>query len=289
MMRSKPFKSCIPNPLRFYEKSFYILLVYLGCQFVLYALFLLIYALFAPDHKIHYELFGQQPEAMGYYLLATDVILYLALRKLRLIRTPLWPAKSVRPPLRGGIWAIVGVLLFSIGISSVGSLLQLQDNGTTDQFGQMIDNPICLLTLCLAGPLIEEIIFREGILRKLSESGTAAWAAILASSVLFSVAHNNPAQSLPALLTGALLGVLYVGIGDIRLCATAHVLSNILAAALLLANRHAPQSLPQLTGTPLILTASGCIILGLLFIVIWWKRRAPYSFLSDCRKSPDYL
>lgn len=91
------------------------------------------------------------------------------------------------------------------------------------------------------------------------------------------------------MLTGALLGVLYVGIGDIRLCATAHVLSNILAAALLLANRHAPQSLPQLTGTPLILTASGCIILGLLFIVIWWKRRAPYSFLSDCRKSPDYL
>lgn len=271
------------------KKSFYILLVYLGCQFVLYALFLLIYALFAPDHKIHYELFGQQPEAMGYYLLATDVILYLALRKLRLIRTPLWPAKSVRPPLRGSIWAIVGVLLFSIGISSVGSLLQLQDNGTTDQFGQMIDNPICLLTLCLAGPLIEEIIFREGILRKLSESGTAAWAAILASSVLFSVAHNNPAQSLPALLTGALLGVLYVGIGDIRLCTTAHVLSNILAAALLLANRHAPQSLPQLTGTPLILTASGCIILGLLFIVIWWKRRAPYSFLSDCRKSPDYL
>ena len=271
------------------KKSFYILLVYLGCQFVLYALFLLIYALFAPDHKIHYELFGQQPEAMGYYLLATDVILYLTLRKLRLIRTPLWPAKSVRPPLRGSIWAIVGVLLFSIGISSVGSLLQLQDNGTTAQFGQMIDNPICLLTLCLAGPLIEEIIFREGILRKLSESGTAAWAAILASSVLFSVAHNNPAQSLPALLTGALLGVLYVGIGDIRLCATAHVLSNILAAALLLANRHAPQSLPQLTGTPLILTASGCIILGLLFIVIWWKRRAPYSFLSDCRKSPDYL
>ena len=49
------------------KKSFYILLVYLGCQFVLYALFLLIYALFAPDHKIHYELFGQQPEAMGYY------------------------------------------------------------------------------------------------------------------------------------------------------------------------------------------------------------------------------
>lgn len=51
MMRSKPFKSCIPNPLRFYEKSFYILLVYLGCQFVLYALFLLIYALLLPTTK----------------------------------------------------------------------------------------------------------------------------------------------------------------------------------------------------------------------------------------------
>ena len=89
------------------KKSFYILLVYLGCQFVLYALFLLIYALFAPDHKIHYELFGQQPEAMGYYLLATDVILYLALRKLRLIRTPLWPAAS-----RGHMGHCRGAALF---------------------------------------------------------------------------------------------------------------------------------------------------------------------------------
>lgn len=271
------------------KKFFYILLVYLGCQFILYALFLLIYAAFAPDHGIHYELFARQPAAMGYYLLATDVVLYVVLRRLRLIRTPLWAPKAVRPSLRHGVWAVVGVLLFSVGISSVSSLLQLQDGGTSAQFGQMIDDPICLITLCLVGPLIEEIVFREGILRKLSESGTAAWAAILASSVLFGVAHNNPAQSLPALLTGVLLGVLYVGLGDIRLCATAHVISNLLAAALLLMQRHAPQSLPQLTGTPLVITSAVCIVLGLLLVVYWWKHRAPYSFLSDCRKSPDYL
>lgn len=271
------------------KKSLYILLLYLGCQFVLYACFLLGYAAVAPDHAIHYDLFARRPVMMGYYLLVTDVVLFGLLCRLRLVRWPLCPPKGVRPPLRSGVWGVTGVVLCCIGISTFTSMLQLSDGGTTAQFKQMTDNPVCLITLCLIGPLVEEVVFREGILRKLAESGTAAWAAIGASAVLFSVAHNNPVQSVAAFITGILLGVLYVGVGDMRLSAMAHVINNVLAATLLISGMSGGTVLPAPSQGQLAALGTGCMAAGLLLMIIWWRRRTPYSFLSDCRKSPDYL
>ena len=66
-------------------------------------------------------------------------------------------------------------------------------------------------------------------------------------------------------------------------------LNNVLAATLLISGMSGGTVLPAPSQGLLAALGTGCMAAGLLLMIIWWRRRAPYSFLSDCRKSPDYL
>ena len=147
-------------------------------------------------------------------------------------------------PVNGAGWgvAVVGFVLLSLGMNLLLAPFQMDDLGMENLFDGMKDSLPCLFLLSVAGPVFEEIIFREGVLRQLvhtrrkaaPEAGglTPFWA-ILVSAFCFGVIHGNPAQAVPAFVLGLALGLCYCRTGNIVLCAVLHVLNNSMAVALM--------------------------------------------------------
>ncbi len=67
---------------------------------------------------------------------------------------------------------------------------------------------LTLLSLCVATPLIEELLFRGIVLRGLLQRNPA-WLAIALSSLLFGVLHIGPSSALMSIVSGLLFGWLY--------------------------------------------------------------------------------
>lgn len=136
---------------------------------------------------------------------------------------------SVRVGRRSVGLTLAGILLLSAGLSLLLAPLGLSDGGMNDLFSDMLRSPLCLLLLLVAGPLAEELVFREGILRSLVGAGVRPLTACAVSALLFALCHGNPAQALPAAVLGFVLGLLYLRTSDLRLCLPAHVANNALA------------------------------------------------------------
>lgn len=133
---------------------------------------------------------------------------------------------------RIGLWPMVSSVL---GMLSLGILLSdvLNRFNITDQdaafFTGMVHNPLCLLLLCVVGPLCEELVFRVGVLRSLYRHGVPGWAAAAISALAFAVVHGNLAQGIPAFVLGMVLGLAYLRTGNLRLCLPMHMANNILS------------------------------------------------------------
>lgn len=67
---------------------------------------------------------------------------------------------------------------------------------------------IFFVTACVAAPVFEEIIFRGFLLPSLTRY-VPVWGAILASSLLFAIAHLSLSEVLPLLALGMVLGIVY--------------------------------------------------------------------------------
>lgn len=67
---------------------------------------------------------------------------------------------------------------------------------------------IFFLTAAVAAPLFEELLFRGFLLPSLTRD-MPVWAAIVASSILFAVAHLNLSEVLPLAVLGMVLGIVY--------------------------------------------------------------------------------
>ena len=82
----------------------------------------------------------------------------------------------------------------------------------------------------LLAALVEEVVFRGVVLRMLRPWGDL-WA-VWCSAALFALCHASPLQFLPALLTGALLGIFTVITDGIGLAVAVHTCYNALALLL---------------------------------------------------------
>lgn len=177
----------------------------------------------------------------------------------------LWAAKGIRrrpfntaQKLSAGTWvsAMVGFMLFAFGLSTALSSLGLSDGGTGELFGEMKTDAIGLLMLVVVGPLLEELVFREGIQRSLSKRFMPVMAALI-SAATFGIIHFNPLQTVSALVLGFVLGLLYMRAGDIRLCLICHILNNGLGVLLL--------SYPTIEGS---LNQTGPVATGLIGLAL---------------------
>lgn len=166
--------------------------------------------------------------AQGQALFWSSLILSVLLVAIGLVRRR--PFRSSVPlSLRCGGLTLAGILSLSAGLSLLLAPLGLSDGGMNGLFSDMLRSPLCLLLLLAVGPLTEELVFREGILRNLVGGGVRPLAACVISALLFALAHGNPAQAVPAAMLGFVLGLLYLRTADLRLCLSAHIANNALA------------------------------------------------------------
>lgn len=84
--------------------------------------------------------------------------------------------------------------------------------------------------VCVAGPVLEEIIFRGLILNGLKKYSEAA--GILISTVLFVMFHGNLVQTVTPLLLGLLLGFVTVRTASLKPAIVCHILNNTAAVAM---------------------------------------------------------
>ena len=98
------------------------------------------------------------------------------------------------------------------------------------QSGDPAARAITFVGYSLLAALVEEVVFRGVVLRMLRPWGDL-WA-VWCSAVLFALCHASPLQFLPALLTGALLGILTVITDGIGLSVAVHSCYNALALLL---------------------------------------------------------
>lgn len=134
---------------------------------------------------------------------------------------------------RGWALGIVGVVTIGMGLGFVLAPFDLSDSGTTEMFRQMLGNPWAVLSIVVVGPVFEELLCREGILRTLREKGLSVWVSIGVSSFFFAVVHGNIAQGVSAFVAGVYLGWLYERSGTALLPIVAHVLNNGLSVVML--------------------------------------------------------
>lgn len=193
----------------------------------------------------------------------------------RLVRRQMLPT----PPLgtlRGWGLGFLAFFLVVLGVNGALSPLDLSDGGTTAMFQRMSGSPVCFLSLTLVGPVAEEFVFREGVLRHLKLAKVPMKWAIILSAAIFAILHFNWAQSIPAFILGCALGILYARTNDIRLSAAAHVVNNTLAV--LTFQLADADELTSCVSTATLLVASSALFMaGVLLFVFWWKRSQPQA------------
>ena len=190
----------------------------------------------AEGRTINPYLVFSHPKVYVLWILIWDLFLLLLLWFTKVVRRNcLTEGRHSAPPLSPSyvVSLLTAFLLLVLGNSALAVVLDLPDEGMSEIFMGVKDEPFAWLTLCLVGPLVEELIFREGIARQLRSLGMRTFWAALLSAAVFGVAHGNLAQAIPAIILGTALGLHYFRTNDLRLCLTAHVLNNTLAFILL--------------------------------------------------------
>lgn len=82
-----------------------------------------------------------------------------------------------------------------------------------------------IVSVCIVGPLFEEILFRGMVLGEIRDIMPGA-AAVLFQGLLFGLAHAVLAQSLFAAVYGVLLGAIYLRTRNLSVVALAHIFFN---------------------------------------------------------------
>lgn len=92
-----------------------------------------------------------------------------------------------------------------------------------------VASPFLMAALAVViGPVLEEILFRGIVCRRLRKAWGPAWAVII-SALLFGLYHGNLTQGVYAAILGAILAIAYVNTDKLWLCMVMHVLGNLAA------------------------------------------------------------
>ena len=224
--------------------------------------------------------FGLQPDdpIMLVAISATTSIITLILFLWRKW-TPVSKSYIQQKPWATLIWSAVAAL--GVVIPSV--WLQEQMPALPDTAGEtlqkIISTPGGYFVIALLAPVVEEVVFRGAILRKLLSGMRSKWGAICISAILFALIHFNPAQIPHAFLMGWLMGWLYMRTGSIVPGVVFHWANNTVAYLMAVAYPGDETKLVEIFGGNekavwLSVVFSMCIFIPALFqLNIWTKKR----------------
>ena len=159
--------------------------------------------------------------------------------------------------------AIVGLVALGEGVSGIASYFGATSEEDMKIFHEMLSSPLCILTICLTGPIVEELVFREGIITSILRFRCPAWIAVLISAALFGYIHGNLTQGIPAFVVGIPLGLLYLRTMSLRLTIPAHVVNNSLAVLLMAFPVFDDMDMPMALAIVLVVLGAGLLTLVL--------------------------
>ncbi len=184
---------------------------------------------FSPLQFTLNDVIGKEPTLFLYYLLSMGGAFAFAhfMRK-KEIGTSTYPIHSSTPKIV--ILVSIGALSLQLGVlSPLTSLIPMPDifKQVILQLGTM-NGVFGFLTLVIAAPIFEELIFRgvilDGLLKRYSPVKS-----ILISSLLFGIVHLNPWQFIGAMGIGAFMGWVYYKTQNLSLCILIHFANNLFA------------------------------------------------------------
>lgn len=122
-----------------------------------------------------------------------------------------------------------------------------------------------ILRLCVLAPIIEEFLMRGCMLKILKPYGN--WFAIIVTSVMFGLVHNNIGQGIGAVAGGILFGIIAVKSESIYPTIVLHGVNNFFASIqIILAGKYGNENALNTFGTLLLFIAfSGAIMFFLFF------------------------
>ena len=167
------------------------------------------------------------PTLLALAVIISGLLSCLILWGMKMIRLPkALDCSVVRwcPALLGILAAVVGI--FSTDMAS--EMLNLPDM-MEDVFKDLAKNFWGILGIAIIGPIVEELVFREGIQGSLERSGKPFWLAAVVSALCFGLIHLNPAQVPFAFVMGLILSVIYHKTGNAVVTSIIHILNNSIA------------------------------------------------------------
>ena len=174
----------------------------------------------------------------------------------RPVRVGVRPSWLILPTLFGGvalIWAQSHINAMAVGVFPYAST-----GAKMSGYAIVLE----LLVTALLPAFCEELLFRGVVMENLLPYGRQN--AILISSLLFAVAHQNVAQMLYAFAAGILLGLLYERTGSIWNCVLLHLVNNFASVIILVLSAQFGQNRP----IGYLLVECSFYLLGLISLVL---------------------
>ncbi len=265
-----------------------LLLLHLGVAYGVFFLIRLIAPAFAANPNVVFFY-----DSLPFYLIVVPVI-FLAMKKL----PQCVPAKQQFGAGRYAISICIGCLFMVAGSmvgNAVTSFIEALTGNATETVTDVIGDANILIALLFVGvlaPVAEELIFRKALIDGLSRYGEGA--AVLASGLVFGLAHGNFSQCFYAFGLGLVFGYIYVKSGKITLTILPHAVLNCISV--LMSKLVLPRVLPlieELSGAasleemarlmegelPALAAIGiysallyGAAFLGLIFFIVYYRR-----------------
>ena len=169
------------------------------------------------------------PSLLSLVVIVSGIITCFILWRKKMIRMPeAWDCGSIRwkPALIGVLGVVLGVMATDLASEQ----LNLPDIIKAEMQG-MVGTIWGMLAVGVVGPIVEELVFREGIQGTMLRSGVRPWKAMLFSALLFGLIHVNPAQVPFTFVVGLMLAVIYQVTGNVVVTSLIHILNNSIAVA----------------------------------------------------------
>ena len=163
-------------------------------------------------------------------LLSGIITVLFAWRPLKMYKLP----EEIKPAGVSPITSILIVLAAFCGISAISfinSYLGLPNLIENLMLSASV-SVLGIVVICIAGPILEEIIFRGAALGYMLRKGVNSKVAIIVSALIFGIIHINPAQIFMATFIGLILGVIYYKTRNIILTSVIHIINNSMACFL---------------------------------------------------------
>lgn len=174
-------------------------------------------------------------------------------------------AVSIAPVLYGAVTLVLSLLPAAWMADYAQASAALNDTGL-----------LPFLSVALAAPVVEEVIFR-GLIQSRLAHALPGWPAVVLSALLFALCHGQPVWMGYAFVLGMVLGIMAWRTGSILPSILTHIVFNAIGQVL---------SLPQLAQTNGLLVIAVLLLIGIVACLLTRKGLARL-FLSSSEKESD--